>query len=160
MDNTLRNEMISLLTNYEPIIDPDDQIRILAISSQFVNNSQYMDKVKEILDVFFVEDREFNFWVELPKIISLLIDFNKTIASSKEIEIDKMKFVFYAVIYSYMDNFQSITLNKMNPGDFRICFLNVISILLTKPKNIKVNKQSLFSIIFNLLCGDDGILKI
>ncbi len=158
--NDLRNEIIILLTNYESIINEDDQIRILAICSKFVNNQQYMDKIKDMLDAFFVDGREFNFWVELPKMISIIIEFNKTINSSKDIPIDFMKFVIYAVIYDYMDNFQSITLNKIDQGDLRICFYNVLAVLLTKPKKITVKKQTLLSVIFNLCCGDDGVIKI
>lgn len=160
MNSDLQKEILLVLENYEPAICGPCQVKILAKCTQFVNNEQYMKQIKVILDPIFANNREFNFWVEIPKIISAIIEFNKTIVSTNEISINKMKFVIYSIIYSYFDNHQSILLNKQDPGDLRIIFMNVLHILLTKPKKIKVKKQSLFSIIFNCIFGNNKSIKI
>jgi hypothetical protein len=160
MNLDLQKELLVIIQNYQPEICDDCQVRILAKCSKFVNNPVYMDKVKNILDPFFSNDRDFNFWVELPKIISSVIELNKTVVAGSEIEVDYMKFVLYAIIYHYFDTFQKEILNKQNEGDIRIIFMNILSILLTKPKKIRIKKQSLFSIIFNCIFGDSGILRL
>lgn len=159
-NNNLRNEIIMILENYDTEICPDCQIKILAICAKFVNSTEYMDKVKQLFDVFFINRENVNFWIELPKMISVLIDFNNTIQANKEIPIDHVKFAIYAIIYAYLDNYQSILLNSLDQGGLRISFFNILAILLTKPKKIAVKKQSIINALLNCMCGDDGIIKI
>jgi hypothetical protein len=163
MNNTLRDEMIILMSNYEQEIPGDEQVKIIANCSKFVNNQKYMDEIKKALDIFFPSG-DFNFWVELPKIINVVIDVNKNIDSlAKDIKVEHMKFIIYAIIYSYLDVNQSAILNKQDfeksedfKGNLRIGFLNILSILLIKSKNICVKKQSLFCVLLNCIFGDDG----
>lgn len=160
MDSNLRNEILLVMQNYTPAICPDCQVKILAQCTKFVNNTEYMNKIKSIVDTLFTSKENYNFWIEIPKIISVIIDINKTIISVKDIEVDYMKFVIYAIIYSYFDAYQRDILDKQDEGDLRICFINILNILLIKPKKIAMKSQSLFSILFNCICGDDGIIKV
>lgn len=158
MNNDLRNEMLVVL-NTENVCD-DCQIRILHCCSKFINNHEYMEKVKKLLNLFFFvvkkEDEEINFWVELPKMITILIDLNKRVVTDKDMEIDYMKFVLYAIIYSYLDTEQSETLNRQSPGDLRICFINILGVLLTKPKRIKITKETIWHMLSSCICSDDN----
>ena len=158
-DNNLRNEMLVIL-NSEKVCG-DCQIKIMSQLTKFVDNLDYMVKIKEMLDLFFAGKTEINFWVELPKIISVIIDFNKKIWNKDdEICVDNMKFILYGVIYNYLDMYQPQMLNLQDQGDLRICFLNILGVLLTKPKKIKVLKESLWHILTNCVCGDDGSISI
>ena len=153
MNNDVRGEMIVVLGN--EAIEPDEQVVILATAAKFLNNVQYIQEIKDKIDVFFYEDA--NFWVELPKIISVIVDIIKHVLNNSEIPKIHMKYILYTVIYHYLNEYQSIVLNKINQGDLRIGLLNLLSILLLKPKNIKVMKQSLFNILINCICGDENI---
>ena len=162
MNNDLRDELITLMSNYEPQVCGDCQVKIIANCAKFINNVSYMTEIKKLLDLFFIDTTTFNFFVELPKITQVIIDYykNNIITLSKDIDPDHMKFIIYGVLYSYLDNFQSTTLNTINGGDFRIAFINVLSILFVKSKSIKINKLSLFGALFNCICGDDGKIKL
>lgn len=157
MNNSVRGEMIVVLNSEE--IDPEPQIIILARAAKFLNNEVYTKEIKEKLDPFFVTEN-INFWIELPKIISVIIEHNKKVVGKDEINVDDMRYVLYVIVYSYLDENQSILLNKLDQGDLRIGLLNILYVLLIKPKLIKVAKQSLFQILFNCVCGDDGMIKL
>lgn len=161
MNNNLRNEMIVLLSNHEPQVLDDDQVKILANCSKFVNSTLYMDGIKKALDVFFFDDPAVNLWVELPKIINVIIDFNKNVdAMTKDIKVDYMKFIIYAVIYSYLDSSKPELLDDNNRGNLRIGFLNILNILFTDAKKILVKKQTIWSALMQCVCGDNGKIKI
>jgi hypothetical protein len=158
MDNNVKGEMSIILCSEN--VCEDCQVRTLSISNKFIGNPVYMASVKNILDAFFIDAPNVNLWIEIPKIISVIIDLNKTVKNNGEIDVDYMKFVLYAIIYSYLDKEQPITLNKLNQGDIRIGLLNVLSILIIKPKKIKVLKQTLINILTNCICGDDGLIHL
>lgn len=160
MNNTIRNEMIVVLGNEK--VCADCQIRVLSNISKFLDNVDYSNKIKESLDLIVSRDEEnMNFWVELPKMISIIININKAnVVGSTAIEVDYMKYVLYAVIYNYLETYHADILNKQNPGDLRICFLNILDILLTKPKNIQLNRETLFQMLSSCVCGPDGLIRL
>lgn len=155
MNNTIKGEMLVVLNN-EQVCD-DCQIRILAQSSKFLNNTKYMDALNNRMNDFFKLANDDNFFIILPKVISLIVDLNKTTLGSNEVCVDYMKFIIYILVYNYLDSFQASLLNKLKPGEFRICFINLLDILLTKPKNIKIKKESIFHMLISCICGDDAI---
>jgi hypothetical protein len=158
MDNNVKGEMIIVLCSEN--VCEDCQVRTLSLTNKFIGNPQYAKSVKDLLDLFFIDSPDINLWIQLPKIISVIIDLNKSVKNNGEIDIDYMKFIIYAIIYSYLDKEQPIALNKLNQGDIRIGLLNILSILITKPKKIKVLKQTLINILTNCICGDDDIIKL
>lgn len=158
MNNDIRDEMIIVL-NSENVCG-DCQIKCMSICSKFINNQKYMAKAKELLDLFFENKKEVNFWVELPKIISVIIDLNKQLATNGNIEIDHMKYAIYSIIYSYLDTFQPQLLNSQDQGDLRICFINILGVLLTKPKKIRIIKETLWEILSDCVCGDSDKIRI
>jgi len=153
MNNDVRGEMIVVLNSEE--IDPDQQIIILGTASKFLNNVKYVQQIKDKLDIFFVEG--FNFWVELPKIISVIIEFNKNVFNNNDISKKHMKYVLYVVLYNYLNESQPNVLNNLDQGDFRIGLLNILLILMFKPTNVKVLKQSFGKMLLNCICDDDKI---
>lgn len=164
MNNDIRSEMLVVL-NSENVCD-DCQIRILAYINKFINNVKYLERSKEKLDLFF-ESKEpddtsssVNLWIEIPKMISVLIDLHKNVTFTSNMQQDYMKFVIYGIIYNYLDSHQAQILNKLAPGDFRIYFLNLLEVLLTKPKKIEAVKQSLWDALKGCICGDDDPVVI
>lgn len=155
MNNTIKGEMLVVLNN-EQVCD-ECQIRVLAHASKFLNNQKYMQEFNNRMNDFFKLISDDDFFIMLPKVISLIIDLNKEVLGSDEICVDYMKFIIYVLVYNYLDSNQPNLLNKLKPGEFRICFINLLDILLTKPKNITLKKQSLFQMLKSCLCGDDFI---
>jgi hypothetical protein len=161
MNNDIRSEMLVVL-NSENVCD-DCQVRILACLNKFINNAKYLEKSKEKLDFFFSKeptDPPINLWIEIPKMIKVLIDLHKSVTFIKDIEQDFMKFALYGIIYNYLDHYHAETLNKLEPGEFRIYFLNLLEVLLTKPKHIKAVKQGWLSCIADMCCVDDDQVVI
>lgn len=160
MNNDIRSEMIVVL-NSENVCD-ECQIRILSYTNKFINNEKYLVKSKEKLDLFFNKEPlvEFNIWIELPKMICVLIDLHSSVIFTKDIGQDYMKFVLYGIIYNYLDSEHALILNKLEPGTFRICFLNLLEVLLTKPQKIEALKQSLWNALTDCLCdaGDNIVV--
>jgi hypothetical protein len=160
-----------VVLNSENVCD-DCQIRILACTNKFINNVKYLEKSKEKLDMFFTRsepveddgkpapDTDVNLWVEIPQMIKILIDLHKSVTFVHDIDQDYMKFVLYGIIYNYLDTHHADILGKLEPGHFRIYFLNLLEVLLTKPKKIEAVKQSVLSSIFGLCCDDDDKVVI
>lgn len=160
MDNNLRNEMLIVMNNEN--VCGDCQVKILSICSKFVNNGEYMHKIIDAFELL-LNKEELNFWVILPQLINIIIDINKNVMVGEFLkdgfDIDYMKFVLYAILYSYLDNNKSILLNKLDQGDLRIGFIHIIGNLLIKPKKLKINKQTLLQKLLSCICDDtDTIL--
>ena len=158
MNNDIRNEMIVLL-NADKVCG-DCQIKILAVCAKFLSNDSYMDKIKPILDGFFPDNEDVNLWIELPKITAIIVETNKQVVNNEPVDIDTMKFVVYAVIYHYLDNYQSIFLNKQPAGFLRVCWTNLVEILTMKPKHVNLKKLTLWKMFIGCICGDDSMIRL
>lgn len=163
MDNNLRNEMLIVMNNES--VCGDCQVKILSICTKFVNHQQYMSKIGEAFELLLNNERGIdNFWVIFPQLINIIIQINKDVLVGDILQdgfdIDYMKFVLYAVVYSYLDNHKSILLNSLSQGDLRIGFINIIGNLLIKPKKLKINRQSLLQKLISCICDDDNTILL
>jgi hypothetical protein len=158
MNNDLRQEMLVILTNEKICVDC--QLKINASLGYFLNNQKYTSELHKLLNNL-ISNRTIDFFSEFPKIISLIIEFNKSIVCTYEnIDKDYMKFIIYGIVYNYLDTEQNTLLNTLDPGLLRIVFVNTLQLLLLKPKKLNVHKQTIFSMLANCICGNDDVIKI
>ena len=158
MNNSLRGEMMVVMSN-EQVCD-ECQVRILALASRFLNNPMYVNALKDRLDLFFSGPIECNLWIELPKMVSSILDLNKTLISAIDIDVPYMKFCIYVLLYNYLHEYQPIVLDRLDVGEFRICLLNLLDVLMIKPSSAKIVKQTLWSALMHCICADEKVIKL
>jgi len=156
MDSNLRNELLLVLTNEN--VSDNDQIRILNNCSKFVNNIKYMEKVKEKLSQVF-EPHQTNFWILVPKLMSMIVEVNQSVDNINEIPEHHMKFCIYAVIVSYLEQEKPFNIVGECDGDLRVAFVNISEILLTNPMKIKVMASKCFSSCWSC-CHDSSKIHL
>lgn len=161
MDNNLRDEMIIVMNNEN--VCGDCQVRVLSVCTKFVNNVKYMEKVGGAFELLLSGGTE-NFWVILPQLINIIIQINKDVLVSgvlqEGFDVDYMKFALYAVVYSFLDHHKSILLNKLDQGDLRIGFINIIENVLIKPKRLRVDRQGLIGKLMSCICDDENTILL
>jgi hypothetical protein len=138
MDSNIQQELI-LLMNIDKTVDANEQIKVLKICSDILGHQEYTNNIIGIFGGIFNQP-DFNISSEFGKIILCILEFNKEVSYYKNIEISRMKYIIYAVLYAYMLKYQVEWINKQNIGDIRILYSNSWELIQIIPETVKIAK--------------------
>lgn len=142
MIGDIQRELL-LLTEIDNI-NGSEAIKTLSICSNFLNCDEYMNEVNQLLDNIFVQ-QDFNLFTEIGHVISSLVRLNNRAKYYKEVPINRMKYVMYSAIYTYMIKNKLDFFNSLDIGLFRLCFSNAWLLVELLPQTVQIMKRSLFS---------------
>ena len=145
MNSDIRDEMILLLNIYE--VEANEQIKILAICTKFLDSKKYVDEMKNVLDNVF-NGENFNINTEFSRILLAMINLNRKVTFIKEVKEKRIKYLIYCVLFSYLIKNQSQIINTLSLGELRLLFCNAIDLILLVPETIKIGKEGLCSCLF------------
>ena len=149
MIGDIQRELL-LLTEIDNI-SGTEAIKTLSICSNFLNCDEYMNEVNELLNNVFSHD-SFNLFTEIGHVLSSLVRLNARAKYYKEVPINRMKYVMYSVIYTYMIKNKIEFFNLLDIGAFRVCFSNAWQLVELLPMAVQIAKRGLFS-----CCGTGNI---
>ncbi len=152
MNEEIHQEMVLLMNIYE--VSANEQIKILALCSKILDSKKYVDKIKETLDNVF-NGESFNFINEFSRLLLGIINVNKQVEMVKEVKEDRIKFLLYSILYSYLSKNQKNLLNATPLGDLRLLFCNSIELILLIPQTIKISKEN--CCLFSCFNGNNRI---
>ena len=127
-------------------VDGSECIKVLAICSQLLNSNDYVARVAKSLNGIFAQP-EFDFMAEFGLVVQALIKINQSVEFYKEINVQRAKYVLYAVFYHYVYKNQLNWLNEQNIGTIRLLYSNVYDLLMVKSESLAIAKQGCLSCI-------------
>ncbi len=141
MNNVVFQEFQFFINTVATDLGENEKLKIISISSKLINSVNYIELTKQELDKI-VNTPDFNFMTDFAVLIKCLIDLNKHIDFYKEITIERLKYLYYPVIYAYLYKNNVDLLNKINITDFRMLYINTIDLVLIPIQAVKIVKES------------------
>ncbi|RTL06732.1 hypothetical protein EKK58_04315 [Candidatus Dependentiae bacterium] len=138
MNETIRNE-VALLLDIDNV-KPNEKEKILSICSSFLSSTKYITELKNILDGVFNAPDGFEISSEISRIILGILKLNDKCTYTKNINNDRLKYIIYGVIYSYLIKNQVDFLNSQNYGTFRLLFCNAWDLVSVDISKVIVEK--------------------
>jgi hypothetical protein len=144
MNDDIDNEIGRLLRIDN--VKGDECIKVLAICAKVLNNSDYIVQVAKLIDGIFSQP-SFDFMAEFGLVIGQLIELNKRVTFYKEVSVERMKYVLYAVFYHYAFKKRLNWLNEQNIGQIRLLYCNVYDLLMIRSESLKIAKSGCLSCV-------------
>jgi hypothetical protein len=139
MNEEIRNEMILMMSVNENI-KGSEQIKIISVLSSMMSNVLYNYELKKALDPI-ISDEKFSL-SDVPKLILLIIDVNKKFDFYKVVNEERVKYILWGLLYSFLLKNHTDKLNLLGVSEIRILYINTAELLLLIPQSIKIQKEN------------------
>ena len=141
MNEDTYNEFRFFLNIYGSQIGDEEKNKILSISTKLINSENYMKLVKEDFDKI-MKDEKFDLSTDFGVLVKVLIELNQFVDFYKEIDIKRLKFLLYPVIFAQLYKYHIDIVNKMNITDFRVLYSNAMDLVLIPVESVRIAKES------------------
>lgn len=138
-------EELSFILNKFGKEEPNEHIKIKHACTRMLDNNDYMNTIKLSLDSIFKIQNFDN--SDFSRLLLAIIEVNKKVSYYKELSENRMKYVIYAVLYSYLINNQHDFVNLEGITKIRISYFNSIELALLVPQTMKIAKETCLSCI-------------
>lgn len=138
MDDEIKNQVQNLLS--VDLVSASESVKIIALTSKILSNSILIDEIKRNMMMLF-NSPDFDSINEISQIIILIVNCIKKCTFYKELNLKRLKYIFWALIYHFLKLNNEI-MRKIEIGKLRLSYNNAISLLEIDPSNVKISKRS------------------
>jgi hypothetical protein len=100
-----------------------------------------MNLVKDYFDKI-IQNKTFDLKIDFGILVKCIIELNQFVDFYKEIDIKRLKFLLYPVIYAELYKNHLDIVNKMDESEFRILYSNAMDLVLIPVESVKIVKES------------------
>lgn len=141
MNKKVYDEFNFFLNVYGIEIKDDEKNKIMSISTKLINSENYMNLVKDYFDKI-IQNKTFDLKIDFGILVKCIIELNQFVDFYKEIDIKRLKFLLYPVIYAELYKNHLDIVNKMDESEFRILYSNAMDLVLIPVESVKIVKES------------------
>jgi hypothetical protein len=117
----------------------------------------YVESIKKDFDKI-LEDKKID-ERDISRLMMIMIKLNnilpKMLNLKEKIKVEKMKYIFYSILFGYIRQYQNEFFIDINIFEFRLLYSNLWSLVEIDPETVKVTKKKIFS----LCCSEENEVK-
>lgn len=114
--------------------------KISSLSSKLTNSEKYMNLIKNDLEKI-TNEPNFNLMTDFGVLLKCIINSNKTVDFYKELTCNRLKYLYYSILYAYLRRNKPNLLNNINIGDFRMLYVNAMDLILIPIETVTISKE-------------------
>lgn len=134
------NEFRFFLNIYGPEIGDEEKNKILSIGTKLINSENYMEFVKNDFDK--IINDAFSISVDFSVLVKCIIELNRKVDFYKQLDIKRLKFLLYPVIYATLYKNHGSIMKEMNITNFRVLYSNAMDLVLIPIESVEIVKET------------------
>ena len=144
-NDSVRNEINELMNiDHCDIVKRND---VFIIIQKVLNQPSYFQSLKSNFDIV-LKDKKID-TNDIPMLIMIMIDLNTMLSGllglSNSVSLDKIKYIFYAMLFVYISQYQPAFFSTINQSSFRGLYNTLWDLIEVVPDTLKIAKQKISS---------------